>query len=606
MFKYDIWWILFESLNIKLSPLNSDIIYGIQIFESSTNKISNNNIKANGIKVYGSTLSNSRNNEIINNIIFANSNDGEITFINFDKIPAGNAGIYLKSNSSNNIIKENNITSLKGYAVILDDEAIDNVISDNCLDSEKGIGDDAVNCTVNNTVKDNYRYLIVGNIEGITIKYLGNGTLLFRTDDENLEGAVVKFYDIDRIEIASVNLKDGKAEFNYNFPNEIPGDSCVYAIVSKQNYKTQEFVGSLYIEKSGLTVLLEDVTGAIARNAKFSAVLKNILGNGVEGITVEFWVIDDGWKQYVGKAVSDKNGLVTLMGEIPQIYGENPTVIAEIKETDNYNSASNESSLTAYKLTSTSIVVNSNTYPNGVLATLNDEKGNVVPNKEVSVVLNGKTYSARTDSNGNIWGPVISRGNYLVSLSFAGDDEYYASKNSAKITVMPSIIGNKNYAVYYGNTVKYSVRVMDSDGKYASAGKVVTIKVNGQTYKVSTDKNGYATKSLKLKAGSYTITSEYNGDKVSNKITFKPTLTAKNVVAKKSKKVKFSAKLVDKKGKALKSKKLTFKVKGKKYTAKTNKKGVATVSIKNLKVGKFTITSSFGGCTIKNTIKIKK
>ena len=76
-------------------------------------------------------------------------------------------------------------------------------------------------------------------------------------------------------------------------------------------------------------------------------------------------------------------------------------------------------------------------------------------------------------------------------------------------------------------------------------------------------------------------------------------MTAKNVVAKKGKTVKFTAKLVDKKGKILKNKKVTFKVKGKKYTAKTNKKGKATVTIKNLKkVGKFTITSSYGGCTI--------
>ena len=53
-----------------------------------------------------------------------------------------------------------------------------------------------------------------------------------------------------------------------------------------------------------------------------------------------------------------------------------------------------------------------------------------------------------------------------------------------------------------------------------------------------------------------------------------------------------------------KGKKITFKFNKKTYKAKTNKKGVATVSIKNLKIGKFTITSSYGGCTIKNTIKI--
>ena len=174
-----------------------------------------------------------------------------------------------------------------------------------------------------------------------------------------------------------------------------------------------------------------------------------------------------------------------------------------------------------------------------------------------------------------------------------------------KITVLPSIVESKSHSVYYGNTINYKVRVKGPDGKYGS-GNVVTIKVNGQTYKVQTDKNGYATKSLKLKAGTYTITAEYNGDKVSNKLTFKPTLTAKNIAAKKAKKIKFSVKVVDKNGKAVKNKKVTFKIKGKKYTAKTNKKGIATASIKNLKAGKYSISSSYGGCTIKNTIKIKK
>ena len=109
-----------------------------------------------------------------------------------------------------------------------------------------------------------------------------------------------------------------------------------------------------------------------------------------------------------------------------------------------------------------------------------------------------------------------------------------------------------------------------------------------------------------MAVGKYTITANYGSFSVSNKITIKPTLSAKNIVKKKAKKIKFSAKLVNKNGKALKNKKITFKIKGKKYKAKTNKKGVATVSIKNLKAGKYQITSSYGGCTIKNTIKIKR
>ena len=92
--------------------------------------------------------------------------------------------------------------------------------------------------------------------------------------------------------------------------------------------------------------------------------------------------------------------------------------------------------------------------------------------------------------------------------------------------------------------------------------------------------------------GAYTITAEYNGQKVSNKIVIKPTLTAKNISKKKAKKIKFSVKLVNKNGKALNKKKITFKINGKTLKSKTNSKGIATVSLKNLKVGKNVIYST--------------
>ena len=45
----------------------------------------------------------------------------------------------------------------------------------------------------------------------------------------------------------------------------------------------------------------------------------------------------------------------------------------------------------------------------------------------------------------------------------------------------------------------------------------------------------------------------------------------------------------------------------KKYKVKTNKKGVATLKLKlKLKVGKYTIKTSYGKSTIKNKIKIRK
>ena len=197
-------------------------------------------------------------------------------------------------------------------------------------------------------------------------------------------------------------------------------------------------------------------------------------------------------------------------------------------------------------------------------------------------------------------------GSYQATVNSPAEGKYSENTLTSKVLIVNPISGGKNYSVYYGNTVKYKVRILDTKGKAVGAGKVVNFKVNGKTIKSKTDKSGYATASVKLGVGKYTIAATYGGVSTSNNIVFKATLSAKNMVHKKAKTIKFSTKLVDKKGKVLKGKKITFKIGGKKYSAKTNKKGVATAAIKNLKVGKFTITSSYGGCTIKNTIQIKK
>ena len=218
--------------------------------------------------------------------------------------------------------------------------------------------------------------------------------------------------------------------------------------------------------------------------------------------------------------------------------------------------------------------------------------------------------TAITDKNGIAtisYDSSLSEGIHAITAEVNGLNYYNDAIGTSNLTVLTvKISSNKDYSVYYGNTVSYKVRIVDSMGNSLGAGHEVQFKINGITKTVKTDVNGYATYSAKLNVGTYTITAKYNDLNVSNKITFKPTLTAKNVAGKKSKTTKFSVKLVNKNGKVLKNKKITIKVKSKKYSVKTNAKGIATLSVKLTKVGKYAVISSYGGCTIKNTITIKK
>ena len=168
--------------------------------------------------------------------------------------------------------------------------------------------------------------------------------------------------------------------------------------------------------------------------------------------------------------------------------------------------------------------------------------------------------------------------------------------------------------MYYYDGHTYKVRVRDDNGQFVGKNQVVTIKIGKKTYKVKTNKNGYATLKIpsKITPGKYTIKATYKGQTVKNKLTVKQVLkTKKTVTVKKSaKKLVLSATL--KKGKtAIKSKIVKFKVNGKTYKGKTNKKGIAKVTIKKvainkLKVKKYTIKVSYLYDAVKSTLKVRR
>ncbi len=501
--------------------LNSPAIYGIEGYGSNDNIVWNNIVNANGKDVYGVIFLNGNKNSIKNNKINAKGSGEEITVKILDSIGTGNAGIYLMSNSTGNYIEENEVTSNKGYAVQLDDDAIENVITDNYLDSEKGIGNKAVYNSANNNVSGNYKYVANAKVNEINVPYRGTANIVI-TLGNDLNGATVDFYDVDGVFFGQSTVSDGVAAIEYKLDESYaPAQYQFTAKLSKEDYKSETINVPITVSKGKIVIDVPYVSIQQGDSGNIVATVLDELGNRINGAVVQFNRLNSaGRATPIGTAVT-VNGMATLNYAVPvTLEGGNHTINAVVSGVENYNDAN------------------------------------------VSSIL--------------------------------------------EVIQKPLLTGGKDYSVYYGNTVKYKVRALDVDGKPVS-GQYVSFKLsNGNSKKVKTTTNGYATYSIKLKAGTYTVQATFEGYTISNKIVFKPTLTAKNISKKKAKTTKFTVKLVDKKGKILKNKKITFKMKNKKYTAKTNKKGIATLSLKNLKVGKYTITSSYGGCTIKNIIKIKK
>ena len=508
--------------NNKLN-LNSEAIYGIDLISSSGNVMCENTIVGEGKQVYGILISNGENNKVEDNLIKSIGTGESLSFKNLDSLGFGNAGIYLKANSINNSIRGNNVTSSKGYSILVDDSAISNDISSNYLQSEKGNANKAISNAENNEIADNYAYIVNPiSVSADDVKYMGSGEFSITFGSE-VDGAIVNFYDADGKLFAQSKITNGIAKANYKFDQTYPPAQYIFtAKLSGENFKSVESKFKFNILKGNAVINIPSVSIEQGDSGNIVAKVSDEFGNPIANTVVQFNRINSaGRANPLGSAKTDVNGVATL------------------------------------------------------------------------------EYMADKSLNA---------GSYNITAVVNDMDDYNGGENVSTLTVVEkiSITGAKAYSVYYGNTVSYKLRIITADTKQPVQGKEVTFKINGKTKTLASDKNGYVTYSVKLATGSYTIEASCDGYAVSKKITFKPTVIAKNLSKKKAKTIKYTAKVVNKNGKILKNKKVTFKIKNKKYSAKTNNKGIATISLKNYKVGKYSAVISYGGCSVKKTITIKK
>jgi len=241
-----------------------------------------------------------------------------------------------------------------------------------------------------------------------------------------------------------------------------------------------------------------------------------------------------------------------------------------------------------------------------ILRQNSDGNGKALKNSEVNFIVNGNDNIVKTDEYGVAKLAIkLSVGTYNIEIRNYATGEV----TTKKVTIVGRIIGNRNINVDYSYSTNYRIRLYADNGQAVGVGESVIITFNNVKYTVNTDKDGYAIFKVNgLLPKTYTVTAEYKGVKVSNKIVVKQVLKAKNAKFKKSKKVKkFKATLKTSKGKVIVGKKVTLKVKDKTYKAKTNKNGVAVFKIKNLKrTGKFKAKITYLKTSIKKTITVKK
>lgn len=259
---------------------------------------------------------------------------------------------------------------------------------------------------------------------------------------------------------------------------------------------------------------------------------------------------------------------------------------------DKYETNSTELIIAVEKMDIDNVIVNvdvtkGTTIPVFSIVLPADATGNL------TVDINGKRYTKEL-KNGSATLTIseLNPGKYDATITYNGDGKYNPITTTKTFSISKPVLTAKNFEMVYTSGSKYTVLVT-LDGK-AVVGKTVTFTINGKKITAITDDNGYASVKINLppKSKAYTLTASYLGVKVTNKVTVKSIISAKNVNVKKSAKklkIKVTLKKVD--NKYLKGKTISLKFNGKTIKAKTNKKGVATFTIKKnvikkLKAGK--------------------
>ena len=287
------------------------------------------------------------------------------------------------------------------------------------------------------------------------------------------------------------------------------------------------------------------------------------------------------WKSVLGSVITgtpviDKNGTIYVAGKDNRVYA---LTRADLKDPKLSVSIENE----------TLMITIDNQATGDVSFTLNGEKYTNVFNKSVLGV---------------------TPGDYQINVTYSGDARFESKSVLFTFTVKNALKG-ANVVMAYSSGAYYKVRLTQNG--IPLEGKSITFNINGKKTTVKSDVDGYASVKIDLAPKTYTVTAAYGRLKVSNKVTVKSIITAKNVNAKKSAKtLKIQIILKKVNNKYLKNKQVTLKFNKKTYKVKTNSKGVATFTIKSaayksLKIGKkYAYQVTYGKDTVKKTIKFKK
>ena len=401
---------------------------------------------------------------------------------------------------------------------------------------------------------------------------------------------------------------NGVATLKYQLnASYVPGNYKITVTLSKSNYKSVNATADLIVTKGKLNISVDEIIGKAGNKVYFTASVKNVLGEGVKGIAVEFY--RNGI--YAGKAVSDENGIAKFIYQIPASFTGSYSISANASGNDYYFANSATSKLTigdmVYTVISAKDVVMY--YKNGTRleGTLKDLNGNVISGADVKITINGVTYTRTTDKDGKFAMNInLVAGEYPVYIKFDSNDKQWGS--DAKVNVLiKSTIASRDVTKMFRNGTQFYAVFYDGHGNLLK-NTDVKFNINGVWYIRKTNDLGTARLNIQLNPGKYIITSVGpNGEQKGNVITVLSLLTENQDLVKYFKNgSSYTVKVIKQDGiVAGAGEKVTFNINGVLYERMTNANGVASLAI-NLLPGNYIITAMYKDCMVSNDITVKQ
>ena len=229
-----------------------------------------------------------------------------------------------------------------------------------------------------------------------------------------------------------------------------------------------------------------------------------------------------------------------------------------------------------------------------------DKKGNKAPaGGKVSINIHGVFYNRTIKSDGSIsFALNLEQGTYVLTLT----NPVTGEEISNNVTILPNIVENNDLVKYYRNGSQFTFKLLDDKGNPV-AGQKASININGVFYKRTTNDKGIATFQINLEPGKYTLTIEYKGCRVSNRVTVLSVIQSSDIKMRYHDGTRFKVTILDGAGKPFANQNVTFNINGVFYYRTTKDDGSASLAI-NLMAGEYIITSTYNSLNVSNKVTI--